>query len=137
MSAVLKHEQGLTQDSAEPQDKGALAKMVMALLDHWNLPTEDQAALLGVAGSNRAALTRYRKGEAIGTSRDQYERVGHLLGIHKNLRLLFPQNRELAYRWMSTRNKAFDNFAPVEVVKTQGFLGLLIVRAYLDRARGV
>jgi uncharacterized protein (DUF2384 family) len=82
-------------------------------------------------------LTRYRKGEAIGTSRDQYERVGHLLGIHKNLRLLFPQNRDLAYRWMSTRNKAFDNFAPVEVVKTQGFLGLLIVRAYLDRARGV
>src|SRR4051812_21431946 len=97
------------------EDRGALAKMVMALLDHWKLSTEDQAALLGIAASNRAALTRYRKGEAIGTSRDQYERVGHLLGIHKNLRLLFPQNRELAYRWMSTRNKAFDNLAPVEV----------------------
>jgi hypothetical protein len=119
------------------QDRGALAKMVMALMDHWQLSTEDQAALLGIAASNRAALTRYRKGEPIGTSRDQYERVGHLLGIHKNLRLLFPQNRDLAYRWMSTRNKAFDNLAPVEVVSQWGFAGLLMVRSYLDRARGV
>jgi CTP:molybdopterin cytidylyltransferase MocA len=119
------------------QDRGALAKMVMTLLDHWKLSTEDQAALLGIAASNRAALTRYRKGEPIGTSRDQFERVGHLLGIHKNLRLLFPQNRELAYRWMSTRNKAFDNLAPVDVVSQWGFAGLLMVRSYLDRARGV
>jgi hypothetical protein len=123
--------------STATEDRGALARMVMALLEHWQLSTEDQAALLGIATSNRAALTRYRKGEAIGTSRDQYERVGHLLGIHKNLRLLFPQNRDLVYRWMSTRNKAFDNLTPVEVIKEWGFAGLLMVRAYLDRARGV
>ncbi|MBY0573131.1 MAG: MbcA/ParS/Xre antitoxin family protein, partial [Undibacterium sp.] len=134
MSALLAHEM---PSPPAIQDRGALAKMVMALFDHWKLATEDQAALLGIATSNRAALTRYRKGEAIGTSRDQYERVGHLLGIHKNLRLLFPQNRELAYRWMSTRNKAFDNLSPIEVVKQWGFAGLLMVRAYLDRARAV
>ena len=119
------------------EDRGALARMVMTLLDHWKLGTEDQAALLGIAASNRSALARYRRGEPIGTSRDQYERVGHLLGIHQNLRLLFPQNRELAYRWMCTRNRAFDNLTPVEVVKKWGFAGLLMVRAYLDRARGV
>lgn len=119
------------------QDRGALAKMVMTLFDHWKLSTEDQATLLGIATSNRAALSNYRSGKPIGTSRDQYERVGHLLGIHKNLRLLFPKNRDLAYRWMSTRNKAFDNLTPVEVVKEWGFAGLLMVRGYLDRARGV
>jgi CTP:molybdopterin cytidylyltransferase MocA len=131
MTAVLDHPAPVSQD------RGALAKMVMVLLDHWKLSTEDQAALLGLATSNRAALTRYRKGEPIGTSRDQFERVGHLLGIHKNLRLLFPQNRDLVYRWMSTRNKAFDNLSPVDVVKEWGFAGLLMVRAYLDRARGM
>lgn len=131
MTAVLEHQPPASQD------RGALAKMVMTLLDHWKLSTEDQAALLGIATSNRAALTRYRKGEPIGTSRDQSERVGHLLGIHKNLRLLFPQNRDLAYRWMSTRNKAFDNLTPVDIVRDWGFSGLLMVRAYLDRARGV
>jgi hypothetical protein len=118
-------------------DRGALARMVMSLFDHWKLSTEDQAALLGIATSNRAALSNYRSGKPIGTSRDQYERVGHLLGIHKNLRLLFPQNRDLAYRWMTTRNKAFDNLTPVEVVRQWGFAGLLMVRGYLDRARGV
>ena len=131
MAAIAEHE------TTTAPDRGALAKMVMTLLDHWNLSTEDQAALLGIAASNRAALTRYRKGEAIGTSRDQYERVGHLLGIHKNLRLLFPQNRELAYRWMTTRNKAFDNLCPVDVVKESGFAGLLMVRSYLDRANNL
>ena len=126
----------------EPQvlasnDRGALAKMLLTLFEHWNLTTEDQAMLLGLASSNRAALSRYRKGEPIGTSRDQYDRVGHLLAIHKNLRLLFPKNRELAYRWISTRNKAFDNLTPVEVIKEWGFAGLLLVRSYLDHAKGV
>lgn len=109
----------------------------MTLLEHWKLSTEDQAALLGIASSNRAALANYRSGKPIGTSRDQYERVGHLLGIHKNLRLLFPHNRDLAYRWMSTRNKAFNHLTPVEVVRDFGFAGLLMVHAYLNRARGV
>ena len=118
-------------------DRGALAKMVMALLEHWKLSTEDQAALLGIASSNRAALSNYRSGKPIGTSRDQYERVGHLLGIHKSLRLLFPQNRDLAYHWMTTRNKVFGNLTPVDVVKEWGFAGLLMVRGYLDRARGI
>ena len=126
----------------EPQvlasnDRGALAKMVLTLFDHWNLTTEDQAMLLGLASTNRAALSRYRKGEPIGASRDQYDRVGHLLAIHKNLRLLFPKNRELAYCWISTRNKAFDNLTPVDVIKEWGFAGLLMVRSYLDHAKGV
>lgn len=134
MSSVPVH---VTPFALPPEDRGALAKMVMTLLDHWQLTTEDQAVLLGIATANRAALKRYREGEAIGTSRDQFDRVGHLLGIHKNLRLLFPHNRDLAYRWMSTRNKAFDHLTPVEVIKAAGFGGLLMVRAYLDRARGV
>jgi hypothetical protein len=118
------------------QDRGSLATMTMKLFDYWGLSTEDQAALLGLAANNRAALSRYRKGEPIGSTRDQYERVGHLLGIHKNLRLLFPRNIDLAYRWMSARNKAFDNLSPVDVIKEYGFAGLLMVRSYLDRARG-
>ncbi|MFA7665813.1 MAG: MbcA/ParS/Xre antitoxin family protein [Burkholderiaceae bacterium] len=124
------------RDRRAVPDRGALARMVMTLFDRWQLGTEDQAVLLGLAASNRAALARYRKGEAIGTSRDQYERVGHLLGIHKNLRLLFPGNRDLAYRWMTTRNRAFNNLTPVEVIREWGFAGLLMVRGYLDRARG-
>lgn len=116
------------------QDRRALATMVMNLFDHWNLSTEVQASLLGLGLSNRAALNRYRKGDPVGTSRDQYERVGHLLAIHRSLRLLFPENRDLAYRWMSLRNRAFGSDTPVEVIREKGFAGLLMVRSYLERA---
>lgn len=128
MSYLLEH------PSSNSQDHGALAQMVMRLFDHWQLKTEDQAALLGMAVSNRTALTRYRSGKSTDIDRDQQDRISHLLGIHKSLRLLFPRNRELAYRWMSTRNKAFENLSPVEMVKEWGFTGLLRIRVYLERA---
>ncbi len=117
-------------------DRGAVSKMLMQLFEHWAINTEDQLDMLGLARDNRAALARYRKGSPISASRDANERAGHLLAIHKNLRLLFPHNRDLAYRWMSTRNRAFEGRTPVDVVRDYGFAGLLMVRSYLDRMRG-
>ncbi len=116
-------------------DRRTLAKMVTALFDHWQLSAADQAALLGLSPQQRAAVARYRQDGPLRPDRDTRDRVGHLLAIHASLRQLFPQNRELAYRWMSTQNKAFENHTPVEVVQTWGFAGLLRIRAYLDRAQ--
>ncbi len=121
--------------SSEP-DRTAIAGMLMKLFEHWKLTTEEQLDALGFSPGNRGVLTRYRRGDPIAQSRDTMERAGHLLGIHKNLRLLFPHNRDLAYAWMKTRNRAFENRAPIEVIREYGFAGLLMVLAYLDRARG-
>jgi len=117
-------------------DRSELAKMVITLFTRWQLSTEDQLSLLGLSTTNRGALTRYRKGEPLASNRDLLERVGILLGIHKSLRLLFPRNRELAYTWMTQGNRAFDGMTPAESIKKWGFTGLLMVRAYLDKARG-
>lgn len=117
-------------------DRSEQAKMVMTLFTHWQLSTEDQLALLGLSTSNRGALTRYRKGEPLAPNRDLLERAGILLGIHKSLRLLFPHNREQVYVWMTRPNRAFEGMSPAETIKQWGFTGLLMVRAYLDRARG-
>ena len=118
------------------QNRGALAKMVARAFEHWKLGTEDQLAMLGLATNNRGALGRYRRGEPLAASRDLLERAGHVLAIHKNLRLIFPQDTDLAYAWMTQRNKAFNGLTPVEVIKDWGFAGMLAVRAYLDRVRG-
>ncbi len=117
-------------------DRSEQARMVMTLFTHWQLSTEDQLALLGLSTANRGALTRYRKGEPLAPNRDLLERAGILLGIHKSLRLLFPHNRELVYAWMTRPNRAFEGMSPAETIKQWGFTGLLMVRAYLDRARG-
>ncbi len=121
---------------ADSIDRKAIAGMLVQLFEHWQLSTEEQLDALGFATSNRAVLGRFRRGEPISGSRDTLERAGHLLGIHKNLRLLFPHNRELAYAWMKTRNLAFEHRTPIEVIREFGFAGLLMVLAYLDRARG-
>ena len=120
----------------QAQHRSVLAKMVMKAFELWKVTNEDQLALLGLALENRAALSRYRRGEPLAANRDLLERAGHLLAIHKNLRLLFPHDRDLAYRWMTTRTRAFGNQTPVEVICEWGFTGLLMVRSYLDRARG-
>ena len=123
-------------NSTETIDRRAISGMLMKLFDHWKLNTEEQLDALGFSTSNRAVLARYRRGEPISSSRDTLERAGHLLGIHKNTRLLFPHNRDLAYAWIKTRNLAFANRSPIEVIQESGFAGLLMVLAYLDRARG-
>jgi len=126
-----------TQSAAQiTSDRGSISKMLMQLFNHWAISTEAQLDMLGLARDNRAALARYRKGVPMSASRDANERAGHLLAIHKNLRLLFPHNRDLAYRWMSTRNKAFEGRTPVDVISDFGFAGLLMVRSYLDKMRG-
>jgi hypothetical protein len=121
---------------AGSDDRKSIAIALMKLFDHWQLSTEEQLAALGFSTTNRAVLARYRRGEPISPSRDTLDRAGHLLGIHKNTRLLFPHDRKLAYAWIKTRNRAFDNRTPIEVIREFGFAGLLMVLAYLDRARG-
>jgi uncharacterized protein (DUF2384 family) len=124
-----------TAEKNEP-NRSALAKMVTTLLTHWELSTEDSLELLGLMPTSRAALTRYRRGEPLASSRDLLERVGNLLAIHQSLRRLFPHNRENAYRWMTTPNRAFDGQTPTQAAKERGFIGLVMIRGYLDKAIG-
>jgi hypothetical protein len=117
------------------ESRAQLARMIVQLLDHWQLGAADQALLLGLSGQSRSTLARYRRGEPLADSADLLARAGHLLGIHKALRILFPHDRDLAYRWVSAPNRRFGERAPLELMK-QGFEGLLAVRRYLDFERG-
>jgi hypothetical protein len=112
-----------------------LAAMVTRLLDHWNLTAAEQAEVLGLSTGSRSTLGRYRGGEPLADSRDLIDRAGHLLGIHKSLRILFSHDRDLAYRWMTEPNRRLGA-RPVDLVREHGFEGLLAVRRYLDFQRG-
>ena len=78
MSAVA--ERVLNRHGTLGEDRGAIAKMVMTMLAHWKLSTEDQAALLGIAATNRSALARYRNGVK-GQFPPRYETAGQLAGL--------------------------------------------------------
>lgn len=111
-----------------------MARMVTNAFDHWGLPPKESLAMLGLSENSSTSLQRYREGNPLRTNRDLMDRAGHILAIHKNLRLLFPHDRERAYRWMRTRNRAFGHQTPAEVIEDRGFQGLLMVRTHLDRA---
>jgi len=117
------------------ESRERLARMVVSLLDHWNLGSNDQAVLLGLSTQSRSTIARYRRGEPFADSADLLARAGHLLGIHKALRILFPHDRDLGYRWVTTANRRFGA-TPLEVMKRHGYEGILAVRRYLDFERG-
>lgn len=120
----------------ERASRERLARLVVALLDHWGLPPADEATLLGLSPQSRSTVARYRRGEPLADNADLLSRAGHLLGIHKALRILFPHDLDLAYRWVSTPNRRFGDRTPLEIMKRHGYEGILAVRRYLDFERG-
>ena len=69
------------------------ASMVTQLLKHWQAgEVADKAWLSDYCGS----------------------RFDLLLEIHACLRTLYPYDRELAYSWVTTKNKAFKGRAPLD-----------------------
>jgi hypothetical protein len=133
MSAVI--EPAANVDLRQRSSREGLARMVVTLFDHWRLSAVDQALLLGLSPDSRATLARYRKGEPLADSADLIARAGHLLGIHKALRIIFPHDLDLAYRWISTPNRRFGERTPLELMR-QGYEGILAVRRFLDFERG-
>jgi hypothetical protein len=133
MRAVAPKRAEVNAGSREARSR--LAAMVARLLEHWGLSAVEQAEVLGLSAGSRSTLGRYRGGEPLADNRDRLDRAGHLLGIHKSLRLLFPHDRDLAYRWMTQPNLRLGA-RPVDVIRERGFEGLLAVRRYLDFQRG-
>lgn len=91
--------------------------------------------LLGLSPKTRTTLSRYRSGTPFADNQDLLGRVGHLLGIHKSLRLIFPHNIDLAYEWITQLNRRFDGATPLAIMK-KGYEGIMAVRRYLDFERG-
>jgi len=113
-----------------------LARMVVQLLEHWRLSAVDQATLLGLSANSRSTVARYRRGEPLADSPDLLARAGHLLGIHKALRILFPHDLDLVYGWVSAPNRRFGGEPPLAIMRRHGYEGILAVRRYLDFERG-
>lgn len=117
------------------EERRGLAKSIMKLFELWQLDDAEALSMLGLPETELAVLFSYRNGEALQNSQDTLIRAGHLLAIHKSLKLLFRCNPELSYQWMKTRNRAFGGLMPVEAIRAEGLSGLFTVRGYLERSK--
>lgn len=121
--------QGLTDDILKRNTQN-----VIALFKHWGLKNEEECSLLG--GISLAQLAKFKKGTAYASGRDTIERVGHLLGIHKSLRILYPYSRDVVYQWVKGRHAKLHNLSPLDIMLEHGFLGIAQIRRFTDHLRG-
>lgn len=135
--ATLAHALPHIPDLARDEARRDLARTLAALFERWALPTEQQLALLGMSPESRKVLAQYRRGErALPNNRDTLDRAGYLLGIHKGLRLLFPEDPELRFGWVRRRNRMLDGRTPLEVMLEEGLVGLARIARFVDFQRG-
>ncbi|MET1076964.1 MAG: antitoxin Xre/MbcA/ParS toxin-binding domain-containing protein [Pseudomonas sp.] len=129
--------QAKARDDFSEDARRDLARVISALFDRWQLDTELQMHLLGMSPKSRKQLPKYRSGElALPGNRDTLDRSGYLLGIHKGLRLLFPEDEELRFTWVHRRNQALEGATPLEVMVRDGLLGIARIARLIDFQRG-
>ncbi|MFB9068948.1 MbcA/ParS/Xre antitoxin family protein [Pseudofulvimonas gallinarii] len=121
----------------DEQVRRDLARTLVALFARWELTTAEQMLLLGMSPESRKLVRAYQRGDQpLPDSRDCLDRAGYLLGIHKGLRLLFPEDEALRWSWVKRRNSALAGERPLDVMLAGGLIGIARVARLVDFQRG-
>ena len=120
-------------DYEHEKEREQQTTLIMNLFERWRLTYKQQAIMLGTSPRTATSINNYKKGKTyLPQNRDTQDRITHLLAIHKYLRRVYPLNKELAYRWITTANSDFNNESPFEIISKEGLMGLVRVRQYLE-----
>lgn len=105
-----------------------------SIAEEWGLSTDEQIVLLGSPG--RTTFFQWKRTLHGNLSRDTLDRLSYILGIYKNLHILFSDNH--VEQWLSNTNDnpIFNHQSPMEYMLKGSLTALADVRRYLDWARG-
>jgi hypothetical protein len=124
--------------SEDGKDLGRLSgpaiRAFFRISQEWSLNVEEQMDLLGLA--SRSTYFSWKRAQDARLDRDQLERISHVLGIYKSLRILFPDVLQ-GNGWVKRPNSAalFEGRPALERMR-KGIRDLFAVRNYLDAQRG-
>jgi hypothetical protein len=101
----------------------------------WDLEAKEQIALLGSPA--QSTFYKYKAGDVGTLSFDLLTRISLVLGIFKDLRILFPDTA-VADRWfkLPNSNPMFGGMTPAQYVAQNDIDALYRVRRLLDARRG-
>jgi len=102
------------------------------MADRWHLSADEQILLLGSPG--RSTFFKWKK-DGGNLPADTQERLSHLLGIWKSLRILFTVD-ERGEEWIRHPNRYFDGASALDVMLEGSVASIYRVRRYLDVQRG-
>jgi len=109
-------------------------KGFFAIMDRWGVRDEDARALLG--GLSNGPYYAWKKQPSRLLSTDVLLRISYLVGIFKDLHILFGE--KLADEWvmLPNTNRIFGGESPLAYMKRGGIPAMQIVRRLLDGRRG-
>jgi hypothetical protein len=105
-----------------------------SIAEEWGLTTEQQMTLLGSPG--RTTFFQWKRNQRGNLSRDTLDRLSYMLGIYKNLHILFSPDHVRQWLTNTNDNPIFNQQSPMEYMLGGSLMSLADVRRYLDWARG-
>ncbi|MFC5742201.1 MbcA/ParS/Xre antitoxin family protein [Dyella tabacisoli] len=114
---------------------GPALRAFFNLAERWELRIADQRKLLGEPPES--TFYKWKRQQSGGLSRDVIERISYLLGIYKDLQILFPDTQQ-ADTWVHRPNQAplFGGQSALQRMLSGNVADLYVVRQYLDAQRG-
>ncbi len=133
----------LPTDRFEPEVRKRLGAPALrtfaAISEQWGLSEAQRLSVLGFPGRSTYHywLARARAKKQVLLSVDTLLRLSAVLGIHKNLRILFARSGDES-AWLNNPHDApvFGGQPPLSLVANGTQDGLMLVRRYLDAWRG-
>lgn len=117
------------------QERETLARIVMGILNEWNIREEFQLQLLGLPDNTPTReLSKFGRGKALPEGDDLIERVKHIIGIHQALKVIFPLNHKMAGFWLTTRSRHLGAL-PLTIMLEEGLSGMERIWCHLDCTR--
>ena len=115
---------------------GPALRSFFGLAERWHLRIADQRKLLG--DPPESTFYKWKRQQNGAPGRDTIERISYLLGIWKNLQILFPDTAQ-ADAWLHKPNQAplFGGHSALQRMLSGNVADLYVVRQYLDAQRGV
>ena len=124
-----------TDQNGSLEERAALARGIMSILDKWGLSATEQVKLLNLPEKTPTRmLRRFRDDTPFPDIKEVNERLEHIIGIVDALRTTYPHNPSMGLIWMKQKNKRFQRRAPVSVMVEDGLDGIIAVRSHLDCA---
>jgi hypothetical protein len=114
----------LSYNLSESEKEKALAKAFWAIVECYGFSLDVVARLLYMSPDNRSPLNKLKeKSEFPKKPFAAIQNTAQLLGIHKNLGILFPEvttnsdNAKLKYGWFKVPMKTYGGKSPIDFLK--------------------
>lgn len=111
-------------ESYSESELNTLVQSIEAIGAVWQLESSALRSILGMPDSATALEIKHSS---------ELERAGHLLGIYKVLRILYPRNPEIVESYLQTPIPELDDAVPLDIFYDEGTGGLRRVREHLLR----